>query len=354
MTPPLRIPALLFIAFLLTGCGAEAGPPFPSEPPVPVVEVAEARRADAPPPIRASGRLAAKSEADLAFKIDGVVQDVLVDEGDRVEKGEVLARLDLSEISARVQEAESALEKARRDLERTRRLYRDSVATREEMQDARTAVDVAEARVQAARFNRRHAVIQAPSAGRILRRRAEEGEYVSPGRPVVTLAAADRGWVVRAGLPARDVVRVALGDTARVAFDAFPGETAPARVTEIADAADPRTGTFEVELTVSDAAGRLKSGFIARVRLTPSTAARPVEIPASALVTGDGERGVVLRLDSTRSVVTEQPVTIAHLRDSTLALAGGLAAGEVVVTTGAAGLRDGDSVRVKLGVKGER
>jgi RND family efflux transporter MFP subunit len=341
------LPLLLLLTLLLTGCGVEArAPSAESAAPAPVVDVARATQPETPIPVHASGRLASKAEIQLAFKIDGVIDQILVDEGNRVDRGAPLARLNLSEIDARVTEAESALDQARRDRERTARLYRDSVATLETLQNARTAVDVAEARVQAAQFNRRFAVIDAPEGGRVLHRHAEEGEYVRPGTPILTLGAVDRGWVVRVGLPAEDVVRTAIGDSARVVFDAYPAEAMDARVTEIADAAEARSGTFEVELSVPDPADRLKSGFIGRVTLFPSLGLRPVEIPADALVSGDGSEGVVFRVEDATGTVRRQIVQIARIRDSTLALSGGLVPGDRVVTTGAPRLSDGDSVRV--------
>jgi RND family efflux transporter MFP subunit len=296
--------------------------------------------------VQATGRLASKAEIQLAFKIDGVIERIAVDEGERVQRGATLARLHLAEIDARVLEAESGLAKARRDLERTRQLHRDSVATLEEEQNAETAVTVAEARLQAARFNRQYAVIEAPETGRILRRHAEAGEYVGPGRPIVTLGAMGRGWVVRAGLPAADVVRVALGDTAQVRLDAYPDQSVRATVTEIADAADPRTGTFEVELSVAAPDLTLKSGFIGRVRLTPSGAPPAVEVPATALVGGTGARGTVFRYDARTGTVHPQPVGIAQVQDSTIILREGLAAGTPIVVAGTQRLAAGDSVRV--------
>jgi RND family efflux transporter MFP subunit len=335
--------SLLFVA-VVAGCGAEAEPPDRSGTAVPVVQGAEVTPRTAPVPIHASGRLASKAEVPLSFKIDGVVDRIRVDEGDRVRAGQELARLHLSEIDAQVQEAESALAQARRDLERTRRLHRDSVATPEELEKARTAVDVAEARLQRARFNRQYAVIEAPADGRILRRRAEDGEYVGPGRPILTLGATGRGWVVRAGLSARDVVRVAQGDTAHVTFDAHPGQTMDARVTEIADAATPRTGTFEVELLVKAPDRALKSGFVGRVTLYPSGGPEAVEIPAAALVSGDGTQGVVYRVAA--GTVRRQSVTVARVLDRAVLISSGLNAGDRVVTAGWERVEDGDSVRV--------
>ena len=337
----------LGLAALVAGCGASADPPA-DPPPLPWVEVATATARTQALPIRVSGRLASKAEIPLSFKIDGVIDRILVDEGDTVRKGQRLAQLHLSEIEAQVMEVQAALQQAERDLARTERLHRDSVATLDELENARTAVDVAEARLQATRFNRQYAVIEAPAAGRILQRRKEAGEVVESGRSILKLGASKRGWVVRVGVAARDVVRVALGDTAQVTFNAHPNQPVTARVTETADAADSQTGTFEIELTVDTTDLPLKSGFIAAVDLQPSAPSAYVEIPAAALVEGDGQDGVVFTVDSTPEAdVQRTRVRVAAVLDSTVVLNRGLAAGARVVTTGAVGLRDGETVRVE-------
>jgi RND family efflux transporter MFP subunit len=329
----------------VVGCATGHADDAATEPPSVPVEAHPAQARTEALPIRTTGRLASKAEIQLSFKIDGIIEHIAVDEGARVQSGQTLARLNLAEIEARVLEAQSALDKARRDLARTERLHRDSVATLENLQDARTAVEVAEARVQAATFNRTYAVIAAPASGRVLRRHAEEGELVTPGTPVLTLGASGRGWVVRAGLPERDVVRLALGDSARVTFDAYPERTIPGRIAEIADAADPQTGTFEVEVAVGPEAMPLKSGFIAKLDLVPSHTAAYVEVPIAALVSGDGQDGIVFTLDRATKEARRTPVRIAQLLDSTVVLADGPAPDTPVITTGAVGLRDGDRVR---------
>ena len=109
--------------------------------------------------------------------------------------------------------------KADRDLARAQRLFADSVATREQVQDAETAAEVAGAAREAAEFDRRYAVITAPADGVVLRRWSEPGEVVSPGDAVLQVGNKSRGSVVRVGLADRDVARVHVGDPATVRFD---------------------------------------------------------------------------------------------------------------------------------------
>jgi multidrug efflux system membrane fusion protein len=337
--------AVALLAVVLLGCGAEAErSDAPTTAPTPV-RTTPATARTTPLPIRTSGRLASQAEVQLAFKVGGIIQGLRVDEGDQVRAGQTLARLDLSEIDAQVQEAKSALDKAKRDLRRTRRLYRDSVATLEELQNAETAVETAEARLQTAQFNRKHAVIEAPESGRILRRHAEAGEQVGPGTPVLTLGATGHGWVVETGLPEADVVRVSLGDSATVTFDAHPDTPLDAEVTAIADAATPRTGTYEVELSIPGAEVPLKSGFIGQVTLHPSGPKDYVAVPARALVSGDGRQGTVFTVDSDSQTVRRRSVDIARVLDSVIVVNEGLTAGTSVVVAGKAEVSDGEKVR---------
>ncbi len=343
---PLVAPAaVVFAAVLLLGCEVESErTDAPAATPTPV-QTTPATARTTPLPIHTSGQLASQAEVQLAFKVGGIIERLRVDEGDRVTAGQQLARLDLSEIDAQVQEAESAVAKARRDLKRTKRLYRDSVATLEELQNAETAVETAEARLQTARFNREHAVIEAPESGRILRRHADVGEQVGAGTPVLTLGATGRGWVVETGLSASEVVRVSRGDSATVTFDAHPNTPLDAQVTAIADAADPRTGTYEVELSVASAAVPLKSGFIGRVTVHPSGTPDYVTVPARALVSGDGRRGTVYTIASDAQTVRRQSIEVARVRDSTIVVEDGLSAGTEVVVAGTAEVIEGDRVR---------
>lgn len=358
------VPLLVVVgALVLTGCRSGAddasaqsttGPATANAVPVRTAPVVQESRAL---PIRTSGRLARKAEMSLSFKVGGFVETIRVDEGDRVRKGQVLARLDLDEINARVRRAEASLEKAERDLRRATALYADSVATLEEKQNAQTAVEVAAARLREARFNQRHATIVAPSDGRIQNRRVEEHEQVRPGEPVFEFGADAEGWVMRVGLADKDVVKLRLGSPAAVTFDAFPDEPVEARVTEIADAADPVSGTFEVELRIDDPAGRLKAGMIGAADITPTQADSLFFVPTGAIVEGDGQYGVVYALRDdpaaaqadTASVrrVDRRQVRIERLLGDEVAVRSGLEGVDRVVVRGGAYLQDNAWARIE-------
>lgn len=336
--------AILICAVLvINGCGraVDAGTTETGPQPVNVFvkDIAEEKRVL---PIRTSGRLSSKAEVRLSFKIGGLVDRVYVDEGQSVKKGARLARLNLAEIDAQVLQAKSGLDKAVRDRDRVEGLYNDSVATLEQFQDATTGVEVAEAALKIAAFNRQHAEIFAPAAGRILKRGAEVGELVGPGQPIFVFGAQREGWVVRVGLSDRDIVKLAVRDTASLYFDAYPDQRFDGLVTEVADAADPMSGTFEVEIAIDDPGNQLKSGFIARVDLYPSKAEELYFLPIEALVEGSGNEGIVYVYDASQNMAKKVPVRIAKILDREVAVSEGLDGYDTVVTEGA-GFLAGDA-----------
>lgn len=296
-------------------------------------------------PVRAAGSVAPQDEAELSFKIGGVVAAVAIEEGARVRRGQTLATLDLREIDAHVARARSVLANAERDLARAQALYADSVATLEQLQDAATAAEVAAADFQAASFNRRYATITAPMDGVILRRHAEPGELLAPGQPVVLIGGTSSGWVLRVALADRDVVRTRVGDPAEIVFDALPGRIFAGRVSQVAAAPDARSGTYDVEVAIERASQELTAGLIGQVEIRPTDAQRLHVIPIEALVEADGDRGVVygLTLDGTRARRVE--ITIGFLDGDRVAVRDGLDGVADVVTDGAAYLTDGTPVR---------
>jgi multidrug efflux system membrane fusion protein len=304
-------------------------------------------------PILTSGRVAAQEEIRLAFKIGGIIRALYVEEGASVRKGQLLARLDATEIDAQVRQARQGLAKSQRDLERVKKLYADSVATLEQVQDLTTALEVAEASLEIATFNQQYASIYAPTAGKILRRFAETGEMIGPGTPVFYLASSQGRQVIKVGLPDVEVVRIQDGDPATVQFDAWPGESFPAQVSEIAAGADPMTGTFAVELALKPAAKTLKNGFVGKVEIRPNRKEIFRQVPMGALVeAGPAYASFYLPKADQQSVSLH---TIAHYEiqnDHLLVPASEWGGASQVVTRGAKYLRPDSPIRIVGDEKG--
>jgi RND family efflux transporter MFP subunit len=333
---------------LLAGCGravpAARAATGVEEEAIPVV-TAPVARGPVDRPVRAAGTVATKDEWELSFKVGGLLAAVEVHEGQAVRRGQVLATLDPTELSAGVRQAREGAVKARRDAERLALLAGTDAAPRAAADDTRTAAAVAEAALAAAEFNLRHATLVAPDDGWIDRRLAEPGEVVAPGRPVLHLSGRGRGFVVRAALPDRDVLGLAPGAPATVTLDAAPDRPLPGRVAEVARAAGRGTGTYQVEIAVDPAAlgAPLLSGLTAKVEIARRVPAAGA-VPIAAVVDGDGERGAVFAVEGDRA--RRVPVRIAFLQGDQAVLAAGAEGLTQVVTEGAPRLADGRRVRL--------
>jgi multidrug efflux system membrane fusion protein len=337
----------LLAGLTLAACRGDDAPEVASNGSARVVTVRTAPVTDTmlARPIGSDGTVAPKDEIGLSFKVTGVIARIAVDPGDAVRAGQVLAALDLKEIDASLMKARSAAQKAERDLARARRLYADSVVTLAQWEDSQTAAEQARADWDAAAFNRRHAVIVAPAAGTVLRRSAEPGENVSAGTTVLILGSRSRGNVVRVGLADRDVVSLRKGDPAAARFDAIPGESFSGRVSQVAAAADPGTGTYQVEIALDDE-GRLAAGLVGRVEVRPSRGARTTLVPVEAILEADGNEATVYTLSPDGARAERRRVTVAFIDGGQVAVTRGLEGRAAVVTDGAAYLDDGSSVRV--------
>jgi RND family efflux transporter MFP subunit len=338
---------LLLAAGMLSafaGCGASEANSNSIE--AVAVRTVKVEKANIAQPIRATGILSGKAESKLSFKIGGIIDRIVVNEGQSVRQGQLLATLKLAEINAQVHQAQNAFDKAGRDLQRVQNLYRDSVATLEQFQDATTGHEVAKSALEIAKFNQQYASIYAPAAGKILKRFAEATELVSPGTPILLMRSAQDGWVVKTGLADRDVVRVAIGDTARLTFDAYPSHFFSATITEISGTASPMTGTYEVELRVEPAEGTLfLSGMIAKSEILPSKKSRVSLVPIESLVEADGLRGSVYAI-SPSLAAKKVGVSVAFIYGNQAAINAGLDGIDEVITDGAAYLSDGAAIKI--------
>ena len=244
------------------------------------------------------------------------------------------------------QQAQLAHDKAQRDLARGERLQADEVIPLEQLQNLRTQASLTAAQLRAASFNHGYASIVAPRDATVLRRLAEPHELVAPGQPVVVLGAQDSGYVVRMGLSDRELVQVHTGDAVTLRLDAFAGVTFSARVTRIAAAADERSGLFEVEAQLAASEQQPVTGMVAQVSLQPGAAAAQslVYVPVAAVLEGDGGRATVYVLREGKAV--QRKVDVAFISRAGVALRAGVTAGEQVITTGAAYVRDGAAVKL--------
>ena len=357
----LRMPIVAIIAFALVKCGdnkaatqtapsAAGGLPqaMPADDPIPV-RVQPVTTGNYSRTLQYSGLIASNAEARLSFKIGGIVSRIYVKEGDHVSRGQLLATLDLTEIDAQVQQAAQNAEKSQRDEGRIKNLYKDTVASLEQVQNIHTQVSVATEALRIAQFNRQYAQIRAAADGAILQKFMNEGELATAGSAVFLFNGTDRNdWVVRFGVSDRDWAALKKGDKATVSLDAYPDKVFTGVITKMAEGADPVSGTYPVEVTVTPGTYRFAPGLFCSLRLQPSSRQALTLIPAEALTEGDGHTGYVYTLNDDGKTVKKNPVRIAFLQRDTIAISSGLENVKEVITDGVGYLTERSTVKVMV------
>jgi RND family efflux transporter MFP subunit len=364
-------PALL-LALALPACRPSKAAEKPSVP----VRVQAVERRESAGTTRFSGSLEPAARVDMAFRVGGYVDSIatargrrLIDKGDKVTRGTVLARIRAIDYAQKVAESQAQLGEARaqaaladEELRRARRLFEGGAITQAELDSKVARADSARAQVQGALARTSEAglslsdtVLRAPMDGVVLSRHVEVGALVSPGQPAFTIADVHTVKAVF-GAPQSLVERLHLGDAVQVFVGAesearTPDKLVDARVTRIAPAADADGRVFSVEASLTNHDESLRPGSVVSVRVPDAEGAAPsVIVPLAAVVRSprDPKGFAVFVLEGTGSHASARVrgVQLGEVVGNAVTVTDGLALNERVVTAGATLLRDGSDAVV--------
>lgn len=209
----------------------------------------------------------------------------MVKEGDAIKAGQLLATLNLTEIKSQVQQAQIGVEKAERDFKRAGNLYKDSVATLEQFQNSKTALDMARQQISVLKFNQYYAEIRALKSGYVLKKLANDGQVVGPGTPILMVNGATNNWVLKVGLSDQDWASVSIGDQATVTIDTEKDQNFSATIRAKSEGVDPITGTLWVTLKTNGIpAKKIALGIFGKANIQPKKKTNAWVIPFDAVV----------------------------------------------------------------------
>lgn len=291
--------------------------------------------------IHVTGYLSTQDEMRLSFKTGGVIDRILVSEGDKVKRGQLLATTKSTEISAQVQQVQLGLQKAERDYQRVLNLYNDSVATLEQLQNAKTGLEIARQNLSQASFNQQYSKIYATQDGFVIRKLKNEGELSEPGAPVLVLGGVSKSsaWILATGVADKEWALIDKGNAASIAFEAFPGKSFPAVVSRKGLAADPADGTFPIELQVSFGKEQPATGMFGKASITSTIKQNGYTIPYESLLEANGKTGFVFASNDGRSVKKVE-VQIGQINNNTVQVLSGLEGYTYIVSSGSPYLND--------------
>lgn len=346
----MKLISSLFIFFslvLLTSCGnkqAKEQTALNDTIPVRVLELQQQLSGTA---IHVSGQFTTEDETNLSFKTGGIINRVYVKEGDAVSKGQLLATLHQTEISAQVQQAQLGYEKAQRDYSRAAALYKDSVATLEQYQNSKTALDIAKQQLTAAQFNQNYSEIRATSSGYVLKKFANDGQVINAGTSVLQINGAHQGgWILKVGISDKEWSVIKTGDKATVKTDALPGQSFDAVITKKSEGVDPSTGTFTIDISLTGKVPQvIAAGLFGQATINTSQQIKSWTVPYDAILDGDANKAFVF-VTNDHQTATKVPVTIASIDHKQVHVVEGLENAKAVIVTGNAYLNDRSPIKI--------
>jgi membrane fusion protein (multidrug efflux system) len=306
------------------------------------VEVAKPVRGEMLAMYSGTATLEAEADAEIIAKAGGEVRRILVEEGDHVKAGQLLAVLDDRQLRFQAAQTRAALAKAERDFNRQVELHQKGLVSAGAFEGLKYDLDNQRAADDLASLNLSYSEIRAPFAGIVSARHVKLGQELAAGSKVfrVTDPTPLKAAVY---VPERELARLKIGQAAAISVDALAGRSFPAIVKLVSPTVDAATATFKVTLEVNDPKGDLKPGMFSRVGIVFERRSETLTIPRIALLDTDGASNVFV----VSSGKAEQRAIKTGLSNAgKVEVTDGLTGAEQVVVVGQNGLKDGNPVRV--------
>lgn len=337
----------LATALLLSGCGVgeaavvaeEAAP----EPPAVPVEVTGVARGDVEATYSVTAVLEAEVESRITSRVQGDVLAILVEEGDLVSAGQLLARLDTRRIELQARRIQANVDRISNELQRAHGLYAQGLISEEEYDRLRFDLQATRAELESVLLDESYAEIRAPVAGIVSQRAIKLGNHLMPGDHAFTVTQLDT-IEARVQVPQNEQGRIAAGQTVRLGFDALPGRVFSGTVERVNPVIDSTTGTFSVIVVPDAEAGELMPGMFGRVDIVYDQHEDALLVPAYALRQEDDLQLLYVVQDG---IAQRREVQLGYRQDGHVEVLSGVAEGESIVILGQEQINDGTRVTAR-------
>ena len=335
--------ALALAVALATGCSnGNAKEKDEGEATTVPVEVQPLRRASMVAVYSGTAPIEAHEEAEVVAKVGGEVRQIFVEEGDTVQAGQVLARLDGDRLRLDLAEIDANLRKLERDYNRQLELSQKGLVAKGTAENAKYDLDALKASYDSARLELSYTEIRAPIAGVVSARHIKVGNTIKPNDPTFRVTNLDP-LIAYVHVPEKEFRKIAAKQPAEVVVDALGGERFTGVIARISPTVDPQTGTFRAEVEVPDSTRHLKPGMFARVNIVYERRENALQLPRNAILDADGEQSVfVIAGDKAE----QRRIKTGLANNGWVEVTEGLKGDERVVVVGQAGLKTGTLVKV--------
>lgn len=336
------ITLLLMAGMLQAACSSgEARLADRVEPAAPLpVDVVTPQRADMFASHQSTTALVSDADASIPARVPGEIVAILVEEGDAVRKGDILARVDGERLALETQHAKASLEQARREYERNIRLHERGLVSAAAFDGMKFLLDELQASYELKKLELGYTAIRAPVTGIVTARAVHIGNHVDAGD--LTFRVSDTAKLVAyLQIPQNELSRIAVGQDIVLGVDALPGETFAASIDRVSPTVDARNGTFRATAYIDNADGSLAPGMFGRFSIAFEKHTNVLTIPAAAVVEEDNASVVYVVVDGRAE---RRPIRTGIRNAQRIEVLDGLDAHESVVITGQGNLREGSRV----------
>jgi membrane fusion protein (multidrug efflux system) len=326
----------------LSGCGKGSAKTDPAAATAAIpVQVDQPSRGEMVALYSGTAPLQADQEAKVVAKVAGEVREILVEEGDRVRTGQVLARLDGNRLRFEAQQSDANLRKLEREYNRQLELFNRKLVASVSVDNVRYEMEALKAASDLAKLNLGYTEIRAPIAGVVSARHIKVGNTINANDPTFQITDLEP-LIAEVHIPEREFAKLRSGQPASIGVDALGGQFA-GHVERISPTMDPATGTFKATVEVVDPKGALKPGMFARIGIVLERRPGALRIPRGAIVEAEGAPTVFIASgNKAEQRVIKTGLTNAGLIEVT----DGLVGDEHVVIVGQNGLKSGSAIRL--------
>ena len=308
------------------------------------VQVASANKGDIFATYHITAAISADAEAPVLAKVEGEVIQILVEEGDRVVAGQVLARLDGEKLRLQMLQAKSALDQVRNEYERFVNLQKKGLVSASSVEGLNFDMDALNAGYELQRLNYSYTKIRAPISGVVSARDVKIGQHVDRSESTFKITNTSR-LVAYLKIPQSELAKFSAGQTAEIYVDAMPETTFAATIARISPTVDARNGTFRATAYIDNKAALLAPGMFARFDIAYEKHVDALLIPAAALIREDRQTVVYVVTDG---AAERRTIVTGIESNGRVEVLEGLAANEQIIVTGQGSLRDGSKVLASI------
>lgn len=329
---------------MLQACNSsdEMGDNTEEQTPVIPVEVGDVSRGDISAYYSNTATLDAEQEATIVSKVRGIIEKLNVEEGDQVQAGQVIAKIEDDQYRIEADRAKATLDRLNNEYQRNKELFERELISAEVYQNSQYEYESQKATYDLAMLNLEHTSVRSPIGGVISRRFVKAGNMVTTDQQLYRVTDFNPLQAIL-HIPEHEMSKIKKDQRVELQVDAIPGETFVGRVERTSPVVDAETGTFKVTIYVTETRDKLRPGMFARVKIVYDTRENTRMIPKSAVIAEDLAQSVYVVKDS---LAFKKNIQTGYTNGTNVEVIDGLEDGEIVVTIGQASLQDSSKVNV--------